>query len=129
MKLVTFVENDHERFGMVLAHPAFAEEWVFDPNLVQERLALYASRGTSPLNANPPRFFEQELPDDLVDFLALGEDAFEALRRMHDFLQRFLEQADQYILLGAGFPLAEVKLRAPIPRPRLFFVMAWSLGI
>lgn len=119
MKLATFREQNNERFGIVLRHPVTGEDWVFDPNRVQDRLILYASRGTSPLNANPPIFFEQELPSALASFLATGQ--LDNLHRMEDFLRRFLEQADQYILKGAGFPLHEVQLLAPIPRPRLFF--------
>lgn len=121
MKLATFSKNDYERFGIVLPHPTSGEDWVFDPNLVQERLTLYASRGTSPLNANPPLFFHYAVPTSLADMLAHGQTGLDDLRRMADFLSRFLEQADQFILKGAGFPINEVQLMAPIPRPRLFF--------
>jgi 2-keto-4-pentenoate hydratase/2-oxohepta-3-ene-1,7-dioic acid hydratase in catechol pathway len=73
------------------------------------------------LNASPPSFFDGDAPESLTAFLETGDDGMTQLRHLHDFLLRFLEDADQYILLGAGFPIHEVKLRAPIPRPRLFF--------
>lgn len=119
MKLATFSEQMNERFGIVLHHPATGDDWVFDPNRVQERLTLYASRGTSPLNASPPIFFEKQLPSSLAAFLATGQ--LDSLRQMEDFLRRFIEQADQYILKGAAFPQHEIILKSPIPRPRLFF--------
>jgi 2-keto-4-pentenoate hydratase/2-oxohepta-3-ene-1,7-dioic acid hydratase in catechol pathway len=120
MKLGTFIESNRERFGLVIHHPVFQEDWIFDPNTVSERLRLYASAGTSPLHATPPRFFDGPLPAALADFLSLGPVAMDQLRRFQDFLIRFMEQADQYILTGAGFPVASVKLLAPIPKPRLF---------
>lgn len=122
MRLATFTENQHERFGLVLPHPATLTDWVFDPNRVQERLTEYASRGTSPLNANPPDFFGgRAVPSSLAAFLGYGQDGLDKLRRLSDFLSRFLEQADPYILKGASFPVDTVKLNTPIPRPRLFF--------
>ena len=122
MRLATFTENQHERFGLVLPHPATGEDWLFDLNLTRKRIYEYASRGTSPLNAGPPDFFGQvAIPESLAGFLAHGRAGLDELRRMADFLARFLEQADQYMLKGAGFPVTAVQLNAPIPRPRLFF--------
>lgn len=122
MRLATFTENQRERFGLVLPHPTTGEDWVFDPNGAQTRITEYASRGTSPLHASPPQFFPSgNVPVSLAAFLAQGQRGLDSLRRMADFLTRFLEQSDPYILKGAGFPLAAVQLNAPIPRPRLFF--------
>ncbi|MCC7449301.1 MAG: fumarylacetoacetate hydrolase family protein [Anaerolineae bacterium] len=119
MRLATFVVHGQEHFGLVLTHPATREDWVFEPTLTQARLTTYAAVGTSGLYANRPVFFGQNYPNTLTDFLALEDAGMSAMRRLHDFLRRFLEQADQYMLQGAGFPLSSVKLRAPIPRPRL----------
>lgn len=121
MKLATFVESGNERFGMVLGYPLLSEDWVFDPNLVQDRLKLYASRGTSPLNATPPHFFDTLLPASLAEFLGQGQAGLDRLRDMECFLKRFIEQSDHYILRGASFRVADIKLKAPIPRPTLFF--------
>ncbi len=122
MKLATFVAQDQERFGLILPHPATGELWVFDPQVSEDRLHFYASRQTSPFLNSRPRFLEkQPWPKQLTDFLTLGEDGMNAARRLQDYLQRFLEQSDQALLAGAGFPLDQVRLRAPIPRPRLLF--------
>ncbi|MCB0068093.1 MAG: fumarylacetoacetate hydrolase family protein, partial [Caldilineaceae bacterium] len=121
MRLATFVWQKNEHLGLVLPHPHMGEDWVFAPALVQERLELYASRGTSPYQMTKPRFFPGTAPDDMVELLALGDMGMSGLRRMHDFLLRFIEQSDAYILQAAGAPLSQVQLRAPVPRPRLFF--------
>lgn len=122
MKFATFVHNGQERFGLVLPHPATGDLWIFDPGLVEQRLQLYASKITSPLVNSMPRFLSKRpWPHQLADFLALEENGMAAARRLQDYLHRFLEQSDQALLAGAGFPLDDVHLRAPIPRPRLFY--------
>lgn len=121
MRLVTYIAQQHEHFGLVLTHPLSGEEWVFEPELTQQRLLEYASRGTSPYVATRPLFWEDGAPADMATFLALGAEGMQRMRRMQDFLLRFLEQADTFMLLGAGQRLADVKLRAPVPRPRLIF--------
>lgn len=121
MRLATFIANNQEHYGLVLLHPYTDEEWVFDPCLTESRLQLYASRPTSPLVASRPTFLGDGWPATLATFLEMGDAGMSALRQLEDTLRRFLEQADPFILKGAGWPLSQVKLRAPIPRPRLFF--------
>jgi 2-keto-4-pentenoate hydratase/2-oxohepta-3-ene-1,7-dioic acid hydratase in catechol pathway len=121
MKLATYIANDRERFGLMLTHPRSGEEWVFEPGLTQQRLMEYASRGTSPYVASKPIFWDGAPPDSMIAFAASGGRGIGRMRRFHDFLLRFLEDADTFMLLGAGHRLADVKLRAPVPRPRLIF--------
>ncbi|MCC6455509.1 MAG: fumarylacetoacetate hydrolase family protein [Caldilineaceae bacterium] len=122
MKLATFVAEGHERFGLVITHPATGTEWVFDPEETETRLQRYAAIPTSPFAASRPRFLpSRPWPHELASFLALGDEGMSAARRLQDFLLRFLEGADQGLLVGAGYPISAVRLRAPIPRPRLYF--------
>lgn len=119
MKLATFVIDGQERWGLVITHPLTGEDWVFDPAFTESRLQTYASRPTSAYVATRPVFMPDSWPTDLVGWLALANH--DPLRRLDDFLRRFLEDADTYFLRGAGWPLSDVKLRAPVPRPRLMF--------
>lgn len=122
MRFATFVADGRERFGLVLTHPATGEQWIFDPEQVERLVQLYASAGTSPYAARPPHFLaDRPWPTELTAFLALGESGMAAARHLQDFLLRFLEQGDQTLLAQAGYPLEQVHLRAPIPRPRLYF--------
>ena len=122
MRFATYVAGGVERFGLVLNHPATGEPWVFDPEETEARLYFYASRPTSPYFVSRPRFLaDRPWPRSLTAFLALGEQGMDAARRLQDTLLRFLEQSDQALLVGAGRPLDAVTLRAPIPRPRLYF--------
>ncbi len=130
MRFATYVVDDGtgdvagggERFGLVVEHPASGELWVFDPEETEERLAFYASRPTSPYVVSRPSFLaDRPWPRSLTAFLALDAAGMDAARRLQDYLLRFLEQSDQALLVGAGRPLHTVRLRAPIPRPRLYF--------
>ncbi len=94
----------------------------FRPEETEARLQLYAASPTSPYAVSRPCFLTpRPWPQDLAGFLALGDQGMNALRRLRDFLLRFLEGADACLLAGAGYPIREVHLRAPIPRPRLYF--------
>ncbi len=119
MKLATFIVDGQERWGLVLTHPLTGEDWVFDPARTESRLQAYASRPTSAYVASRPVFVPDGWPDDLTGWLALTDP--DPLRHLDDFLRRFLEDADTYFLRGAGWPLSDVKVRAPVPRPRLIF--------
>ncbi len=124
MKLATFVERGKERFGIIVNHPASGTDWIFDPEETEQRLEQYTSGGSTGYRVNRPHFLQvRPWPRDLKTFLALGEPGMTAALRLLDFLQRFLEQSDQFLMIGAGFPLNEVRLRAPIPRPRLYYGM------
>ena len=121
MRFVTIDAGHQEEWGVVLDHPATGEPWVFIPGQVVARLEQYAALPTSALRPSQVRFLSQPWPRTLTSLLTLGEEGMIATRRLQDFLRRFLEQADQALLAGAGHPLNAVQLRAPIPRPRLCF--------
>ena len=121
MRLATFIAQQQEYFGIVITHPNTAIDWVFVPQLVQQRIVLYASRGTSPMKATQPPFIDYVFPNTMIEFLADGDKAMLNARLFTDFLGRFLEQADEYILRGTGWELSEVELLSPVPRPNLFY--------
>lgn len=121
MRLATFIADEQEYFGIVITHPITTVDWVFVPHLVQQRILLYASRGTSPMKATHPRFMDYAFPNTMVAFLADGDKGMLNAQYFNDFLIRFLEQSDEYILLDTGWELSEVELQSPIPRPNLFF--------
>ena len=121
MKLATFVADEQEYFGIVVSHPVTKVDWVFVPQLVQQRIRLYASRGTSPMRATRPRFIDYSFPETMIEFLADGDIGMLNAQNLTDFLLRFIEQSDEYVLRGTGWELHDVKLLSPIPRPNLFF--------
>lgn len=121
MRLATFEINGRESWGVVVNHPAYNEDWIFEPSVVEEKFKIYSSQ-TSSYFYQVPKFLKSgEWPKDLVSFLELEEDGMTALKQLNDFLIKFLAVSDQAILKNAGYSRNAVILKAPIPRPRLFW--------
>lgn len=120
MKLATFRANDQQYFGLVLDNPHTHEAWIFEPSITQERLRIYASRGTSPYVATQPRFWDAA-PTSMIDFLQSGDEGMRRMRGFEDFMRRFIETADAFILRGGYYRVQDVELCAPVPRPQLIF--------
>ena len=60
-------------------------------------------------------------PRDMVSFLALEEDGIHALRLLEEAVKKCLNQSEPKVPAGIGHPVKSVKVKAPIPRPRLYF--------
>jgi 2-keto-4-pentenoate hydratase/2-oxohepta-3-ene-1,7-dioic acid hydratase in catechol pathway len=123
MRLASFLTDDAEHWGLVVTHPVDATEWVLEPPRVEAALARMSSVRTSGYSARRASFGPHTWPDELADFLAEGQEGMERLRRLGDVTARFLRQSDQTLLVASGFPVDEVELLAPVPRPRL----VWGL--
>lgn len=122
MKLATYNDHTGEHWGLVIEHPTTADLWVFNPEQVECVIDEHAEMPTSGYHTCRPCFgVNRPWPTELKDALALGQTGLDSLRRLQDFLLRFLEQSDQFAMAEAGRPLAEVQLRAPIPRPRIYW--------
>ncbi len=120
MKLATFQSAGKERWGFVINHPRYDELWVFSPSLLNIQLNKCRTP-TSGLWVSPLDFLI-DWPADLAGFLALEEKGTTALGKMVAYVQIALEQGmDQLTITEAGFPVSSVKLKAPIPRPRIYF--------
>jgi len=116
MKLLTFEHNGRESWGFLETSRAM----VFNPRRLAERIRT-GLNPTGPHWLTRPAF-RQDWPDDLAGLLAMEDAGMAELRRLHDHLAAMLRGgADASPLLAAGHALRDVKLRAPIPRPRLCF--------
>lgn len=92
MRIITFEVNKQTRWG------ALKNDYAVDLNLAH---ALYlASRGRAP----------QYLANSALEFLELGETAWNAARETLEFL-------GERVVDGVMFPPSRVRLLAPLPRP------------
>lgn len=121
MKLATFVWNETESWGLVLTDEDGAE-WVYEPEKCERAFwNVGGGNGTNGYYMCLPEFMpNRKWPGTLKEFLQMGEEGMERLKRFETFLIRYIKQSDPYYIRCCGHPLSEVRLRPPIPRSRLF---------
>lgn len=120
MRLASFVAGGTERWGFVVDDPVTSAAWVLEPARVAAFLAAYASIPSSG-PATRPRPPVDGWPPTLAGFLALGDTALADLARVAGQAARFAARTDSTIVPACGFPVTEVELLAPIPKPRLYW--------
>ena len=121
MRLATFEVCDREAWGFVLRNPNDDRDWVFDTWKVADVLKQSCRLGSSGWHSMMPHFWEADWGDELAAFLREGDEGMRRLREMAAYAERFLRESDAYLMEQAGYPVADVHLRAPIPRPRIMF--------
>ncbi len=107
MKLVTFTAGGRERIGFLLG------EWVVD--LTLSYAALLRAEGES----TPLRMAYARIPPNMLEFLDGEERALEEAKRTFEFVSERSNQVESPDGERAVWKREEVKLRAPIPQPRL----------
>lgn len=122
MRLASCMIGQEEKWGVIVKHPKREEDWIFFPEDSERVFQKCASNGTNGmfgcLRTYAP---EGGWPKDMIGFLALEERGMEALRAFERHLMMFIARADQFAIESAGRRLADIKLSAPIPRPRLMW--------
>ena len=106
---------------MVIPHPVFKEDWVFAPDACQEYIASLNDPQTHKLLKKLKSLIPNLWPQDMVSFLSLEEDGMNALGLLEAYIKKFLNQSDPAVPSGMGNPVKSVKVKAPIPRSRLYF--------
>ena len=120
MKLATFVKDGKQSWGFVIVNPTDGREWVFEPEKV-----VYAVKGiTNGTNGYfrclPPYMDNFVWPKTLKEFLELGDEAMDTLKKLETFVFRYMEQSDPYYINCVGHPIEDVRLRCPIPDTKIF---------
>ncbi len=120
MKLLTFERDGRESWGFLYQQADPPRAWVFNPAQLVQRIGAAVSP-TAATWLTRPRF-RNDWPDDLAGMLKLQEPGMADLRQLHDYLHMALRGGgDTGMLMLAGLPLEQIKIKAPIPRPRLYF--------
>ena len=120
MKLATFVKDGRQSWGIVINNIHDGKDWVYEP-----AKAIYAvkriTNGTNGYFRCLPAYMNDfEWPETLKEFLEMGDEAMDTLKKLEGFLVRYNEQSDPYFLSCVGYPIDEVRLRCPIPDSKLF---------
>lgn len=120
MKLLTFEVNGKESWGFLVTMPDSNEQWVFNPASLGEKIKKSVLPTSSLWLSGSP--FSRKWPDDMVSFLATEQKGMERLNHLNQYLLNALKGgSDMALLIEAGFPLSDVKIKAPVPRPRIYF--------
>ncbi|OAS18734.1 fumarylacetoacetate hydrolase family protein [Paenibacillus oryzisoli] len=121
MKLASFLVDGQERFGFLLLHPVTGDELLIEPGKAEADIIHFAVAKTSGYQFSMPRFLSpKQWPLTMKEFLELGEEGMDTLRKLVGFTERFVEQSDGFsVLARAGHLLKDVKLLPPVPDPRL----------
>ncbi|MDL2233104.1 fumarylacetoacetate hydrolase family protein [Ruminococcaceae bacterium OttesenSCG-928-L11] len=122
MKLLTFEHGGKEDWGVLYRNPDTGVDYVLLPDRAEKLIPAIAT-STSSYTINPPVFLGEDWPDSLAGFLALEERGMATLQRLYDFFSDFLTNQDSYMVERCALPLSQVKIKAPIPQPRL----VWGL--
>jgi 2-keto-4-pentenoate hydratase/2-oxohepta-3-ene-1,7-dioic acid hydratase in catechol pathway len=119
MKLLTYEFNKTEYWGFLLDMPDGSQR-VFNPAEVSANLKYTIYPTASNWIVKPS--FRSDWPATMSSFLALGDEGMNDLRALHDHVKKVLSGGfDAMPILLGSKKLSEVKLKAPIPRPRLYF--------
>lgn len=121
MRLATFLLENTESWGFVIADPVSGEERIVEPTRVPAVLERTILSTSGYAHSRPE--FRDDWPADLAGALASGDDGLSELARLARFLERYLAQSDAAVLDLVSHRVADVELLAPIPRPRL----CWGL--
>lgn len=119
MRLATLLAPDgSEQWGAVLDVPEVGAPWVVVP---ARAIAALEDVGYVGHDSWARR---RAWPEDLPGHLAEGRSAHAELSVLLEMLRQALSKAgSEALLAGCGWPVAAVRLLAPIPRPRL----CWGL--
>ncbi len=122
MKIATFVYEGVQSWGLVVTNPEDGREWVYEPAKLEYAFSVVGGSGTNGYFRCLPKFApDGGWPKTVKDFLTLGEDGMERLKKLETFLIRYMEQSDPYFISCVGHPVDEIRLRAPVPDSKLFF--------
>lgn len=122
MKLATFEVAGKEKWGFLAVHPLTQKECIVPPQDVEDVLPALC-RYTSYFELSQPSFLGtgESWPRDLQGFLELGEPGMETLRKMERFVHDYARQQDLFLIDPCFYPLDTIRLKSPIPRPRVYW--------
>ena len=122
MKLATFEVNGEEKWGFLAVNPRTEQECIVVPHDVEAVIPALC-RYTSYFELSKPCFIGEgkEWPKDLQGFLEMGEPGMELLRKMERFVHDYAREQDLFLIEPCFYPLDEIRLKSPIPRPRVYW--------
>lgn len=120
MRIASFEANDREAWGIVLEVPGKDGLWIFEPQRVED-IAHATSLAQGPWRGIAPSFMPEGWPVSIKQFLGLGKAGMNTLSKLQAYLKNALAYGDCVMMATAGYPISDVKLLCPVPRPGLLW--------
>lgn len=122
MRLASYEYKDQFSWGIVVRHPRRnGEDWIFNPAATEKAFGPVASATSGWFKVMTPLLGEDGWPNNLQDFLAMGERGMDALRKLEQRLLILLKSSDFAMVELYAHKLSDVHLLSPIPMPKLMF--------
>ncbi len=120
MKLATFEYDGKQTWGFVLLNEEDGKEWVYEPEKCEKAIRLITNGTNGYFKCLPTFMPEGNWPKTMKEFLEMGDEGMDILRRFETFVKHYIKQSDPYFISCCGHPVEDVHMRVPVPDSRLF---------
>lgn len=121
MKLATFEKGGKEQWGVLITSPDGTEQLILCPQRFEDIFDKVCDVTSGHYYKKGRHFIPGgKWPGTIVDLLKT-EGGLDALKQMHTFAEFFLFEEDASVRRHCTWKLDEVTLKAPIPRPRIYY--------
>ncbi len=123
MKLLTFEVKGQEKWGVIISSKGKdeQEQLILVPQMFEDLIPRISPGTSSHFYGHNKHYIKDgKWPDTITDLLSL-EDGIECLKRLQSFAEYFLFNEDLPVRKYCTYKEADVKIKAPIPRPRIYY--------
>lgn len=122
MRIASYEYKDQFSWGIVVKHPRRNnEDWIFNPAQAEKSFGAIANVTSGMSKTLRSSLGVDGWPATVQEFLALGDEGMDALRKLQNRILRLLESSDFAPLELYGCPLKDVHLLSPVALPKLMF--------
>ena len=121
MKLATFEYDGKQTWGFVLLNEEDGKDWVYEPEKCEKAIRLVTNGTNGYFKCLPTFMPEGKWPKTMKEFLKMGDEGMDILRRFETFVKHYIKQSDAYFISCCGHPLEDVHVRVPVPDAKLFW--------
>ena len=120
MKLLTFIAQEKEQWGVLIKNEDSGQEYALVPQMFDNLMPKICSSTSSHSYRGARTFKEGKWPKTIKGLLEL-EKGIDILHDLYSFAVYLLFHEDTSIIKYCAYKLDEIELKAPIPRPKFYW--------